>query len=74
MERNTTTTASELKIGDRFYKLNDKHKTVLEVVPHESTLTKYHAYCWCKVEGSRFTVPIKGDTMVVFLRNKNDRG
>jgi hypothetical protein len=30
MERNTVTTFSELKTGDRFYRSNDKTKTVWE--------------------------------------------
>jgi hypothetical protein len=75
MERNTTTTASELQIGDRFYKCNDKHKTVLQMVEHESKVTKYQTYKhWCKPDGAKFPDAIKGDTMVVFLRNVNDKG
>lgn len=84
MERNTITTVAELKPGDRFYKVNDKHKNVLQIVedkPKKTHFRTYKIFC-CQVgivdgklhqtakEG--FFKPILKDTAVVYLRNVNE--
>lgn len=82
MERNTKTTIYHLTIGDRFYKCNDKSKTVFEKVEipqTESQLTYKH---WC-IEAKYFSrvmtsalieklaKSIRYDTEVIFLRHKD---
>jgi len=72
MERNTLTTAKELKTGDRFYKRTDRNKTPLQMVEHKAKATKYQTYTlWCIPDGrdKRYPDAIKGETEVIFLRH-----
>lgn len=75
MQRNQTTTANLLKLGDRFYKLNDKTKTVYQMVTYKAKTTKYTTYnYWCQKPdnmGSRYPniQAIKPETAVVFLHH-----
>jgi hypothetical protein len=82
MERNEKTTIHFLKTGDRFYKLSDNKKTVLEKVPHEVKKTAYRTYTnwaidakYCKGrltadQIEMYAKPINSETEVVFLRHK----
>lgn len=73
MERNTTTTLALLQFGDRFYKLKDKKKMLYEKVEHKPKQTYYQTYRhWALKDGHRDPDPMRGDTEVVFLRNKNE--
>lgn len=81
MERNTKTTMRFLTTGDRFYKLTDNKKTVLEKVPHEAKRTNYRTYNnwavdtkYCKGTLTEdqielFAKPVNSDTEVIFLRH-----
>ena len=81
MERNTVTTISALKPGDRFYKVNDKHKKALQVVEHAPKKTHFRTYkifcCAVDIVEGRlgqtakegFYNPILKDTQVVYLRS-----
>lgn len=78
MQRNQTTTANQLKQGDRFYKTTDRTKTAFELTRIESKFlnSKY----WCieaeildrpnPPTGDRGTKQISGNTAVIFLRSK----
>lgn len=84
MERNTKTTVYNLQIGDRFYKCNDKKKTILEKVEHSIKQTHFQTYRHWSMEAKymgrvitaeqieKYAKPIKSDTEVIFLRHKND--
>ncbi|MBC7399823.1 MAG: hypothetical protein H7289_07735 [Mucilaginibacter sp.] len=78
MERNQITTVIELKVGDRFYKLNDKSKTVYQMVSYKTKTTKYATYAyWCQKPdniGSRYPNlhAIKPETQVVYLRSATE--
>lgn len=75
MERNTQTEVKNLLPGDRFYKLNDKKKTVLEIVEEKVKKTHFQTYSvFAKKDGQRFADPMKSNTMVVFLRHKENNG
>lgn len=75
MQRNQATIAFELVPGDRFYKLNDKTKTVYQMVAYKTKTTKYTTYnYWCQKPdniGSRYPniTAIKPKTEVVFLHH-----
>lgn len=77
MQRTTkrTTIVFELIPGDRFYKLNDKTKTVYQMVSYQRKTTHYTTYnYWCqKPENIGSSYPnihaIKPETAVVFLRH-----
>ena len=75
MQRNQHTIAYELKPGDRFYKLNDKTKTVYQMVSCQQKTTHYTTYnYWCQKPdniGSRYPTvhAIKPDTQVVYLHH-----
>lgn len=68
MKKNTITTAGSLNIHDRFYKLHDKNKTVLEVKsnPLDS------AYISAKKDFEQYPFYINKKKEVVFLRNSNE--
>ncbi|HVZ95420.1 MAG TPA: hypothetical protein VG847_00990 [Chitinophagaceae bacterium] len=83
MERNTLTTMSQLKIGDRFFKANDKHKNVFEKIDHLVLRTYFQTYTHWAISASVLDVFIlnentiarharafKSDTPVIFLRHK----
>lgn len=73
MERNTRTTVGKLAIGDRFYKVNDKNRTVLQKIEHAPFQTKHYKYTnWAIADGDRHADKMKHDTEVIFLRNVND--
>ncbi|MFL5808067.1 MAG: hypothetical protein ACJ749_01020 [Flavisolibacter sp.] len=73
MERNTQTTISELKIGDRFYKPTDKKKTVWEKVPGDAVVTKYQTYKnFAITAGEKYPVMMQKQTIVIFLRHKEE--
>lgn len=73
MQRNQTTTVKSLALGDRFYKLNDKAKTVYQMVSYKTKTTKYVTYnYWCQKPdniGSRYPTinAIKPETQVIYL-------
>ena len=69
MERNTNTTFSELKEGDRFYKANDKKKCVWEKQLIFVMSKNAHKEVAIK-DSSRFSEAIKYDTEVIFLKSK----
>lgn len=70
MEKNTKTTIENLQIGDRFYKANDRHKTMFTKVQHESKVTHYQTYQhWALKDAERYPLAMKADTQVVFLRH-----
>lgn len=83
MRRYQVTQASSLKIGDRFYKQNDRAKKVLVMVSGDPKSTKYRTYKhWCldamtydsdrlhqSYKNSQKTA-IDGTTSVVFLRHE----
>lgn len=72
MERNTITTAGQLKIGDRFYRVNDKKKIVWEKVPSDIKITHFQTYKhFASTPGMKFPQAINKDTKVVFLRHKD---
>ncbi|WP_346237745.1 hypothetical protein ABDK00_001545 [Niabella insulamsoli] len=74
MERNTITTVDKLQLGDRFYKANDKNKTVLTKVESEIKVTIYRTYRhFAKTDKEKFPQPINANTRVVFLRNENQK-
>ena len=63
MERNTKVLAKELKPGDRFYKVVDKKRTVLEMVEHDAKKTHFQTYkYWCIPDGrdKRYPTAVKG--------------
>lgn len=83
MERNTKTTIYHLQIGDRFYKCNDKSKTIYEKVQQEAKQTYYQTYrhfgiCAAFADDTRISEQakkaafksFKSDTEVIFLRHK----
>lgn len=86
MERNCLTTVAALRIGDRFFKLSDKKRLVLELVQGETKRTHFQTYkhfC-CPVsimDNNRMPAQLKErnfkainkDTQVIFLRNKEDK-
>lgn len=85
MNRNELTTAENLKIGDRFYKLGDKKKEVLQMVLNNTKVTHYRTYRFfcCPVSAIDNTLmsqklkdyqikPILKETKVIFLKNVND--
>lgn len=85
MNRNELTTAENLKIGDRFYKLGDKKKEVFEMIAHEAKATHFRTYkLFCcpalamdnKLMQKRLKdyqiKPILKETKVIFLKNVND--
>jgi hypothetical protein len=75
MTPKTQTIAKNLVPGDRFYKLTDNKKQVLELVDHLVKVTKYTTYSlFCKADGERWPHPILSDTPVVFLRHKTTNG
>lgn len=66
--------ASELKLGDRFYKLADKkNKNVLQIInPKDGCLMCCPvAFAGTDIENKKST-PIKANDAVVFLRNVNN--
>ncbi len=68
---NTVTTIHQLNIGDRFYKLQDKTKTVWEKVEGEVKKTYYQTYRhFAKRDNDKFSQPFQSSTPVVFLRQK----
>lgn len=85
MNRNEVTTAENLQIGDRFYKLGDKKKEVLQMIQHEAKVTHFRTYkLFCcpslaidnnlmnqKLKDYQIK-PIIKETQVVFLKNVND--
>lgn len=84
MERNTVTTVAALKTGDRFYKVTDKHKKVLQIVQHAPKKTHFRTYkifcCPVDILDGRlgqtakegFYNPILKDTQVVYLRSADN--
>lgn len=71
MERNTTTTISHLQIGDRFYKISDRNKSVWTKVEGKVVITKYQTYKhWAIKDGERHADMFKSDTAVIFLRSQ----
>lgn len=72
MERNTLTTIDKLNVGDRFYKVKDKNKTVWEKVAHEIKQTNYQTYSQFATKGKDpHTYAFRKDAQVIFLRSKN---
>ena len=70
MERNEITEIKNLLLGDRFYKLKDKGKTVFEKVDAKAKTTQYQTYShFAKVSGEKFPQSFKSETAVVFLRS-----
>lgn len=65
MERNAVTTIDKLQTGDRFYKTNDKNKTVFTKVDYGLNKEKYFAV----KDGLHWPDPINKTTPVVFLRH-----
>jgi hypothetical protein len=84
MERNTITTVANLKPGDRFFKVNDKNKKVLQIVEHAPKKTHFRTYkifcCLVQIIEGRLTPtakegyysPILKDTQVVYLRSTSE--
>jgi hypothetical protein len=71
MERNTATTAGELQIGDRFFRCNDKKKTVWEKVDSDVKVTHFQTYKHFAITaGMKFPQAINKNTQVIFLRHK----
>lgn len=76
MKRNEITTVEKLTPGDRFYKLKSRNKEPFQLIGPEN----YGKFEVCKsgmmVNGfpSKNSIEIfKGSTVVVFLRNVNDK-
>lgn len=82
MERNTPTTANQLKIGDRFYKLADKSRKPYEMVESDPKTTQYRTYKLFCIPAAIMDAPLLDDkkkrnqmealltgTPVVFLRH-----
>ena len=81
MERNQLTTIACLQPGARFYKQNDKHKKVLEVIDHKPRQTQFQTYkYWCLPASiadkqlkpeviERYAMAIKKETPIIFLRH-----
>lgn len=75
MERNTITTASKLKIGDRFYKKGDKQRKALVLLKLEdkkyfflpSDIFDNHLIT--ETMKARQARPMLKDTTVVYLRS-----
>ncbi len=73
MERNTQTTIKQLQVGDRFYKANDKKKTVYTVVEAEVKKTHFQTYKHQALkDGEQHPEYFKADTLVIFLRHKTE--
>lgn len=83
MERNSVTTISKLKLGDRFYKAGDKNKKVLEKFDHAVKQTRFQTYSHFAVPASvidtlkpghevlsSYIMAMKSDTELIFLRHK----
>ena len=71
MTPRTQTIAKYLVPGDRFYKISDKKKDVLEIVEHPVKVTKYTSYnLFCKGDLDKFATAILSNTPVMFLRHK----
>lgn len=69
MERNTITKINALKVGDRFYKLHDRKKTVWTKTDHAPKKTNYYTYTnFANTDDKMYPEPFKHDTQVVFLR------
>lgn len=77
MKRNDITTVDQLKPGDRFCKPSEKGKIAYEFIGEES----YGKYEVCNSilmkngfpSNNKITKIMKGGTVVVFLRNVNDK-
>lgn len=77
MQRNYVTILSHLKKGDRFYKGSSKDKQAFELIREEGR-GKYAVCCTTKMKNG---LPLnvnqvkifKGSTVVIFLRNVNDK-
>lgn len=70
MERKTQTTVGELKIGDRFYRCQDKKKEVWQKVEHKVKQTGFQTYShFAKRDADLHPQPLKKDTQVIFLRH-----
>lgn len=71
MERNTATTISELQIGDRFYKVSDRKKSVWTKVEKEPYSSGFQTYTnFALQDGRKHTDAFKSDTKLIFLRHK----
>ena len=69
MKRFEISTAGQLQIGDTFYQLNDKTKTVFERIEGKTVRTKYATYSvLARERGNRYASLMKSNTAVVFLR------
>lgn len=72
MKKFTVISVNRLVIGDRFYKVNDKKKKVLELVQGEVLITKFRVYgFFYKTDNDNTPKPIVGSTKVVFLRHND---
>ncbi|WP_367867876.1 hypothetical protein [Pedobacter sp. WC2423] len=76
MKRNDVVTLDRLSVGDRFYKVGDNSKTMLQVMDTEKqvrTVKQKHFACPVSFLGTNSetnkTVPMMGNIQVVFLRN-----
>ncbi len=74
MKRGEVTITEKLIEGDRFYFLNDKHKTVWELVEQKTKRVNWtggftYLKSIIKEPGSRNTKHVKGDREIVYLRN-----
>lgn len=81
MERNAHALVSQLKTGDRFYRLKDKHKHVWQIVEHVRKETRYQTYKYWAVPVSilngfhdedfimKQVRAVNGATEVIFLRS-----
>ncbi|QTE37204.1 hypothetical protein J3L18_29555 [Mucilaginibacter gossypii] len=75
MERNTRTIAEKLQIGDRFYKANDKQKTVCQMVEGGEKKTEYrNSKLWYLPPNTppQYPKAIDKNTEVIFLRHTNN--
>lgn len=79
MQRNQTTTISQLQVGDRFYKCNDRSKTAYQLTTIKSNFLKSKYYCLEAVFIDNHTPldrvliiskQINGTTPVIFLHSK----
>lgn len=74
MERNTQTTVKQLREGDRFYKVKDRNKKVLQMVPGKQVKTYFQTYNYfCKADTERHSQAINPNTQVIFLRHTNEQ-
>ena len=78
MKRNQVTTIRELKPGDRFYKQSNKTKVAMEFIGETSVHDKFEVCEAAAIGKNGFAKKVqikecRGSTVVIYLRNVNDK-